>query len=171
MFLDHKATLVPRNLRVLFVQVAQRYLAEDDKETARELLNKSLEVIPESVLPMDDYVLTYYIEMLYNVGETEKAQAMLTKSVNDIKEQTQYFFTMSRDKNKRIKKIAQGKLYGGNGVEGDIGQMISLSARMQDTVSMETLQSLKKLYKKHRQNPKFSWGFAFKKDNAKNKIE
>ena len=38
MFLDHKATLVPRNLRILFVQVAQQYSSEGDTAKAKEKL-------------------------------------------------------------------------------------------------------------------------------------
>ncbi|MBO6515979.1 MAG: DUF2723 domain-containing protein [Bacteroidia bacterium] len=150
MFLDHKATLVPRNLRVLFVQVAQRYLSEGNEERAKALINKSLEVIPESILPMDNYVRTYYIDMLNNVGETEKANAMLAQAAKDVEEQTNYFFAMRKDtRDKRIRQSADNKLIGsgrGDGLDGDIRQLKGLAIRMKDSTSQNAMEQLEKLF-------------------------
>lgn len=143
MFLDHKATLVPRNLRVLFVQVAQRYLAEGDNEKARELLNRSLEAIPESVLPMDNYVRTYYIEMFNNVDEKEKAKAMLAQSVKQLQEETLYFQKMSKENDLRIKRIGSSKL---GEKRSEINQAIGIANRLQDTTSMQALGSLQAMF-------------------------
>lgn len=139
MFLDHKATLVPRNLRVLFVQVAQRYSSEGDQEKAKELLVKSLEVIPESVLPMDTYVRSFYIEMLNSSGEKELAKSLLQKSVKQISEEMRYYQMLARDKDRRFKKVGLQKLEATN---RDLQQNIGLAARIQDSTSLQTLSQL-----------------------------
>ncbi len=142
MFLDHKATLVPRNLRVLFAQVAQRYVSEGDNEKAKALLLKSLEVIPESILPMDTYIKAYYIEMLNTTGETEKAKELLASNVKRIKEESQYFLKMQRHKDVQFRSIARSKL---TGLNGDLNQALGLSMRLSDSTSMNALNDLRLL--------------------------
>jgi hypothetical protein len=140
MFLDHKATLVPRNLRVLFAQVAQRYVSAGDNEKAKELLLRSLEVIPESILPMDTYIKAYYIEMLNTTGETEKAKELLASNIKRISEESQYFLDMQRHKEVQFRSIARAKL---NGLSGDVNQALGLSMRLSDSTAMETLNALR----------------------------
>lgn len=139
MFLDHKATLVPRNLRVLFVQVAQRFAFRGDNDKAAELLKKSLEVIPESILPMDSYIRTYYIDMLGSNGEEELAKELLAKNVKELKEETAYFSEMARSKDRRFKRIGRDKL---DQKKRDVQQSIGSSLRLQDTASASQLQML-----------------------------
>lgn len=139
MFLDHKATLVPRNMRVLFVQLAQKYDVQGDKEKAKALLRKSLEVIPESILPMEMYLKTYYIDILNSVGEKELAQQLLTESVKQMEEETDYFFRMERSGDIDIKRSARQKL---GGLNSDIQQGLRLSIQLGDSTAASRLNSL-----------------------------
>lgn len=139
MFLDHKATLVPRNLRVLFVQVAQQYISDGDTVKAKELLLESLRVIPESVLPMDTYVRSYYIEMLNASGDKETAQKLLDISVNQITEEMAYYNMLARHKNRKFKKIGKQKL---ESTIRDLQQNIGIATRMSDSTSVRKLSSL-----------------------------
>ena len=63
MNMDDKATLVPKNLRVLFVQLARTYAVErKDYTKAVYLLDYSQKVIPEAIMPMDLRLRFYYID-------------------------------------------------------------------------------------------------------------
>ncbi len=139
MFLDHKATLVPRNLRILFVQVAQRYANEGNKEKAKELLLESLRVIPESVLPMDTYIRSFYIEMLNQAGETEKAKELLSVSVNQISGEMKYYQQLANNKNRKFKKIGLQRL---ESTKRDLQQNYGLANRLGDSTSMQILGTL-----------------------------
>jgi hypothetical protein len=139
LFLDHKATLVPRNLRILFVQVAQQYSSQGDTAKAKELLLESLRVIPESVLPMDTYVRSYYIEMLNASGDEDTAKMLLERSVNQISEEMLYYQRLASNKNRKFKKIGKSRL---ESATRDLQQNIGIATRMGDSTSVSTLSNL-----------------------------
>ena len=143
MFLDHKATLVPRNLRILFVQVAQQYSNEGDNDKAKELLLESLRVIPESVLPMDVYVRSYYIEMLNSSGEAETAKMLLDRSVNQITEEMAYYRKLATNKDRKFKKIGKQRL---ESTARDLQQNIGIATRMSDSTAVNTLSNLQSTF-------------------------
>jgi predicted Zn-dependent protease len=139
MFLDHKATLVPRNLRILFVQVAQQYISQGDTARAKELLVEALRVIPESVLPMDTYIRSYYVEMLNSCGETELSRELLHKSVTQISEEMAYYRILATQKNRKFKKIGKQKL---EATTRDLQQNLNMAQRFQDSTAVQTLSNL-----------------------------
>ncbi len=94
MFIDHKAALVPRNLRVLFAQVANNYLRTGDKEKAATLLDEGLRVIPESILDMDAPLINYWSELYIEVGDTAKAKMMLEDHIGRLEKETRYYNEM-----------------------------------------------------------------------------
>jgi hypothetical protein len=91
MFLDDKATLVPRNLRILFAQLARNYANEGNNERALELLNKSFEVMPESILPMDLRLKLFYVDTYMQSAEKETGIAKMKELVEEAKHRTTYF--------------------------------------------------------------------------------
>lgn len=91
MFLDDKATLVPRNLRILFAQVARNYSSSGNKERAIELLNKSFEVMPESILAYDLRLKLFYIDTYLDAGDKETGFAKMKELVEESKKQVNYF--------------------------------------------------------------------------------
>ncbi|MFT5722924.1 MAG: hypothetical protein ACI9JN_000029 [Bacteroidia bacterium] len=139
MFLDHKATLVPRNLRILFVQVAQQYISQGDTARAKELLVEALRVIPESVLPMDTYIRSYYVEMLNSSGEPELARELLHKSVTQISEEMAYYRILATQKNRKFKKIGKQKL---EATTRDLQQNLNMAQRFNDSTAVQTLTNL-----------------------------
>lgn len=60
------------NHRSSFNTLARTLLSQGDTQRAREVLNKSLEVIPDASIPFD-YVTSQSIPLLFGVGEEEKA--------------------------------------------------------------------------------------------------
>ena len=60
------------NHRSSFNSLAETLLQEGQREKAREVLNKSLEVMPDASIPYD-YVTAQSVQLLFQVGEEEKA--------------------------------------------------------------------------------------------------
>jgi hypothetical protein len=98
MFLDEKAQLVPRNLRVLFVQVARNLSAKGDKTRAIALMDKSLKVMPEKIMPMDYRLKNYYASTYYDCGDAKKGLKQLEEILVMAKEDIRYYkqFTGSK---------------------------------------------------------------------------
>ncbi len=61
-----------QNNRVAFLQTAGQLISDNQKEKARQVLLKSLQVIPDASIPYDR-VCSLYVAPLMEVGETEKA--------------------------------------------------------------------------------------------------
>ncbi|MCB9245313.1 MAG: DUF2723 domain-containing protein [Flavobacteriales bacterium] len=110
MFLDHKATLVPRNLRSLFAQLSRNYLLKGDSTRAIELANKSFEVIPESIMEMDLGLKSYYIDLYNLAGDTTTAMLKLGELVTTIEEQVAYFENFSAKATLDLKNQARQRL-------------------------------------------------------------
>jgi tetratricopeptide (TPR) repeat protein len=68
-----------QNLRSAFNTVAQEYINAGDYETARELLVKCIESIPNESIPYD-YFSSLQVGMLLEVGEKELAMDIAQKS-------------------------------------------------------------------------------------------
>lgn len=101
MNMDDKATLVPKNLRVLFVQLARTYAMErKDNAKAVEILDYSQKVIPEAIMPMDLRLRFYYIDTYYIAGEKKKAEKLMEFMVKDCEQQARFYkqYTGSRAK-------------------------------------------------------------------------
>lgn len=98
MFLDEKAQLVPRNLRVLFVQVARNLSTKGDKTRAIALMDKSLKVMPEKIMPMDYRLKNYYASTYFECGDAKKGQKQLEEILVMAKEDIRYYkqFTGSK---------------------------------------------------------------------------
>lgn len=109
MFLDHKAALVPRTLRVLFAQLARKYQMTDNKEKMKALLDKSLTVIPEKILPMEPSLKNYYID-LYSFADTATAKKLLGEHVNVLEEQAKYYNKMRQGADLNMRNQILGKL-------------------------------------------------------------
>ncbi len=98
MFLDEKSTLVPRNLRVLFVQVARDYATKNEKAKAIQLMNKSLKVMPEKIMPMDFRLKNYYASTYFECGDTKNGVKQLEEILDMAKADIKYYkqFTGSK---------------------------------------------------------------------------
>jgi tetratricopeptide (TPR) repeat protein len=68
-----------QNLRSAFTTLAQEYMIVEDYETAREILVKCIESIPNETIPYD-YFSVVQVGMLLEVGERELALDIAQKS-------------------------------------------------------------------------------------------
>ncbi|MBI1305075.1 MAG: DUF2723 domain-containing protein [Bacteroidetes bacterium] len=112
MFLDSKAALVPKNLRVLFAQVAGRYASIGDSVKSKALLDKSLVVIPHSVLPFEASIRSYYIDIYADIHAKEEAIKLLHENAREIEDQVNYYSALSKKGGREIRAQFRAKLIG-----------------------------------------------------------
>jgi len=108
MNIDDKATLVPKNLRVLFVQLARTYAMEKNEfGKAIELLDFSQKVIPEAILPMDLRLRFYYIDTYYFAKANKKAEKLMEIMVKDCEQQARFYKQYTGNKAKFVTEKLQ----------------------------------------------------------------
>lgn len=71
----HDNTISVMRYRNTFLRLAEALANEGQKDKAIAVLNKSLEELPTSQVPIDNNILSY-IPLYYMLGETEKADAL-----------------------------------------------------------------------------------------------
>jgi hypothetical protein len=141
MHLDDKATLVPINLQRRFLQLSDLYIAQGNKVKAKALLDKCMEVLPESVLPMDIRFKVYFIRDYFRVGEQEKGMDMLRDLADDAEKRVQYY---KRFKGKH-KKAASNKLQEALSVIAECGRIAQQYS--EDKEFTEDLENILKDYR------------------------
>jgi hypothetical protein len=106
LFLDDKAQLVPRNLRALFVQVADFYSRNGDMEKATALIDKCYSSMPETVLPMRLNIKALSADIYYRAGQVEKADSFTTDIGNRAFEMANYY---GKFKSKGIQSVERDR--------------------------------------------------------------
>lgn len=107
MFLDDKATLVPKNLRSLFVQVADFYSRNNSHDSAVALVEECYRVMPESILPMDPRLKIASAEVYYRADMNEKGDKLLDEVGEDMGELVAYFKRFSGNKRDAVIDMAR----------------------------------------------------------------
>jgi len=112
MNMDDKATLVPKNLRVLFVQLARTYAMERKQlDKAVELLDFSQKVIPEAIMPMDLRLRFYYIDTYYLAGDKKKAEKLMEFMIDDCQQQAKFYKQYTGGKAKFVTEKLEETVY------------------------------------------------------------
>jgi hypothetical protein len=106
LFLDDKAQLVPRNLRALFVQVADFYSRNGDMEKATALIDKCNSSMPEKVLPMRLNLKALSADIYYRAGQVERADSFTTDIGNRAFEMANYY---GKFKSKGIQSVERDR--------------------------------------------------------------
>lgn len=106
-YLDDKATLVPRNLRVLFAQTARNYVQEGNFERAIKLLDTCQIVMPESLMTTRPNLRNFMANVYIDAKAEDKALAMMTATVDRLEKELKYYQKLQKSDKKKIRD--QGK--------------------------------------------------------------
>jgi hypothetical protein len=139
MFLDHKATLVPRTLRSLFAQLSRNYLLDGDSTRAREVANKCFEVIPESIMEMDLSLKRYFIDLYSLSGDKDMANQKLDEVFTVIEGESNYFRKYMASAGLDLKNQARTKLAY---LKRDADETKQLAARLERKDLIEKIDQL-----------------------------
>jgi len=81
-------------IRETFARLASALIADGEKEQALEVLNKCIEELPGSQVPLDDSIYPI-VENYYKIGEFEKANALVLKTINRFSEHYKWYNSLS----------------------------------------------------------------------------
>ncbi len=86
-------------LNNIYSAPAEVLVAEGKLNEAKELLNNALEHMPKRLYRiMDSYAYSFFVRSLYAVGETEKANELVTRNVDYLEEQLRYYAAIAETK-------------------------------------------------------------------------
>ena len=81
-YLDEQHIRMARTMRMMFAQLAEALIDEEDNERAEKVLNKCLEVIPTKTVPAD-YSIAMIAGYYYELGQIEKADNLVRPILDD----------------------------------------------------------------------------------------
>jgi hypothetical protein len=109
-YLDDKATLLPKNLRALFAQVARNYVQEGNFERAIKLLDTSQIVMPESLMPTRHRLRNFMAATYVDAKALDKGKKMIIESVDRLEKELDYYERLSKSSKIGIRKQALGQV-------------------------------------------------------------
>jgi len=81
---------ITANMRHRLASLAEAYLTAGNMRKAREVLQYTLQVMPDAALPYDFYS-PQYVELLYKVGEKDRANALFSTLSRRAQQALQYY--------------------------------------------------------------------------------
>lgn len=98
------------NLRNNFHRLASALINEGKKDSARMVLDKCIEVIPDNCIPFDYFVIPL-AEDYYTIGENEKANALVERLIVVFDEHLKYYFQFTGERARIYNSDIQQDLY------------------------------------------------------------
>lgn len=91
------------NLRNNFSRLAEALIAEGEKEKAEEVLDRCMQVMPESMVPYN-YFVPMVADAYYKVGAKEKARWILNRLFDMYSKEMDYYVSLDKDLLNTIKE-------------------------------------------------------------------
>ena len=139
-YLDEQHIRMARTMRMMFGQLAAALIEEGQNEKALEVLDKCMEVIPTTSVPAD-YSTAMLAEYYYELGQTEKADALIRPLLDDCITKIEWVKSL---KSKHSKAVSQEL-----SIRQNVGliQNMWMTARNYDSeLSTELEENLQKYY-------------------------
>ncbi|MFZ6050363.1 glycosyltransferase family 117 protein [Halocola ammonii] len=96
-YMDENNRRMTTNLRLQFANLANELTQEGQEEKAIEILDKSMEVMPEVNVPFDRVMLPI-AEAYYELGEDEKGNEIVSRLFDLAEDDLEYFFSLSDER-------------------------------------------------------------------------
>jgi hypothetical protein len=91
-YMDDNNLRMAMNYRNTFGRLAAELISEGKKDSARKVLDRCMEVMPDNVIPVN-YFMTSIIEGYYNIGDTVKANKLAERSYFLFNQDLDYLFS------------------------------------------------------------------------------
>jgi hypothetical protein len=91
-YLDENNLRMSMNFRNAFGRLADQLIREGKQDSARKVLDRCMEVMPDGLIPMN-YFSTQIIDGYFKIGETKKATLLAGKFVKLLDEDLTYLFS------------------------------------------------------------------------------
>lgn len=117
-YLDHESYGMVNVIINNFTTLANSLLADGKTEEARATMNRAYEVIPSRIYTQRQALQRYLMgELLYKVGETEKANKIFSDNLKYIQEYLNYYFAIADTKANLERDNTQLGMYTLHGME------------------------------------------------------
>ncbi len=104
-YMDENNRRMTTNLRLQFGHLAEQLIAEGKLDSAKAVLNKSLEVMPEKNVPYEQpQIMWQAADMLYQAGDTEKALDLTKRLVTLNDERVTYYESLDPERQAAIER-------------------------------------------------------------------
>jgi hypothetical protein len=91
-YMDDNNLRMAMNYRNTFGRLAAELISEGKKDSARKVLDRCMEVMPDNVIPVN-YFMTSIIEGYYSIGDTVKANKLAERSYFLFNQDLDYLFS------------------------------------------------------------------------------
>ena len=98
------------NMRGLFGRLADALVREGKKDSAKRVLDRCFEVLPETAVSYDFFTVPL-IESYYKIGETAKANAIAAKLTRNVTDELAYYFSFPDEDLKRMDLTLQEGIF------------------------------------------------------------
>jgi len=106
-YFDEETNLsMARNLRNSFARLALALVKEGKKDSALKVLDRSLEVIPESTVSLNEYSLMLP-DAYYKAGATDKANKIVSGMIANYEKILAYYFSFTGNNAKMVEEKQQ----------------------------------------------------------------
>lgn len=117
-YLDHESYGMINVIINNFTTLANSLLAQGKTEEARTVMNRAYDVIPERIYTQRQALQRYLMgELLYKIGEPEKASKIFSANLNYISEYLKYYFAIAQTKNNLERENTQLGMYTLHGMQ------------------------------------------------------
>ncbi len=98
-YMDENNRRMTTNLRLQFNHLAEELIAEGKLDSAKAVLNKSLDVMPEKTVPYEQPQIMWQLaDMLYQAGDTERALELSKRLVQLNNEKVAYYESLDPER-------------------------------------------------------------------------
>lgn len=109
-YLDETNSRMTMNFRNNFSRLALALLDEGKKDKALKVLNRCMEIMPESRVPYNYFALPI-AEGYYRAGDVTKANQIIDRLITQYTEDLKYVYGLSASKAEQLKLVKQQALY------------------------------------------------------------
>jgi tetratricopeptide (TPR) repeat protein len=138
-YIDETNARMVMNFRGLYGRLADALISEGKLDSAKKVLDRSFEMMPESVVPYD-YFTVPLINGYYRAGETARANAIAEKLYKNVTDDLAYFFSFPDKDLKSMDMSIQEAVFTLQRLGG------TLKEAKQDKLQAEAEAMLKKYY-------------------------
>lgn len=93
-YIDENNQRMMMNIRNNFNRLAETLVSEGKKDSAIKVLDRSMELIPNEVVPYN-YFSLQLAEIFMSAGEMEKGTEVITAIFNSYKDEMEYFLSLN----------------------------------------------------------------------------
>lgn len=104
-YMDENNRRMTTNLRLQFGHLTEQLIAEGKLDKAREVIQRSLDVMPEYNVPYEQpQIMWQLVDMMYDAEYPEKALELSKRMIEINNQQIEYYHSLDESRRKQIEK-------------------------------------------------------------------